>query len=39
MAGIGGGDGVEGERANARGFGPVIGVRFAQGCDIQGGVL
>ena len=36
MAGIGGGDSIEGQRTDGGGLGPVIGIGSAQGGDIHG---
>ena len=37
MAGIGGVNGIQRQRADGGGFGPVIGVRGAQGRNVLGG--
>ena len=39
VARIGGGDGIEGQRANGGGLGPVIGVCACEGCQIHGAFL
>ena len=39
VAGIGGGHGIEGQRANGGGLGPVVGVCACEGCQIHGGFL